>query len=72
VLRVHGYPHRSYMDSLVQPGDSQELAVAILRALNGPNVEYGSVPTWHTSCNVFEHALSNISDVPNSNESVDI
>ena len=58
-------------DSLVQPGDSQELAVAILRALNKANVEYGSVPTWHTSCNVLEHALSSFSDVPNSNEFVD-
>jgi glycosyltransferase involved in cell wall biosynthesis len=46
--------HRS---SLVQPSDPQELGHAILRALEEKEVNYGSVPTWNTSCELFEKAL---------------
>jgi len=43
--------------SLVQPADPQELSVAILRALKEPDAGYESVPTWNSSCDIFEHAL---------------
>jgi hypothetical protein len=48
--------------SLVQPGDPQELCAAILRALDEANADYGSVPTWNSSCDVFEHALKGVID----------
>jgi len=48
--------------SLVQPGDPRELCAAIIRALDEANVDYGSVPTWNSSCDVFEHALTGVID----------
>ena len=43
--------------SLVQPANPQELSVAILRALKEQDADYGSVPTWASSCDIFENAL---------------
>lgn len=46
-------------DSLVNPEDPRGLSVAILRALSTPPVEYQAVPTWQSSCDIFERALLN-------------
>ena len=46
--------------SLVKPGDARELSDAILRALDIPDPDYGLVPTWNTSCDVFEKVLRGI------------
>ncbi len=48
--------------SLVQPGDPLELSAAILRALREPIADFGSVPTWNSSCDVFERALMDAID----------
>jgi glycosyltransferase involved in cell wall biosynthesis len=48
--------------SLVKPGDARELCDAILRALDKPDPDYGLVPTWGTSCDVFEKALCGIGE----------
>jgi len=47
-----------HRDSLVEPEDPRDLSVAILRALTEPDADYRSVPTWNSSCDIFEHALS--------------
>jgi glycosyltransferase involved in cell wall biosynthesis len=46
-----------HRDCLVQPANPRELSVAILRALKAPDADYGSVPTWNSSCDIFEQAL---------------
>ena len=43
--------------SLVEPEDPRELSDAILRALSEPRAHYQSVPSWSSSCDVFEQAL---------------
>ena len=48
--------------SLVKPGDARGLCDAILRALDNPDPDYGLVPTWNISCDVFEKALSGIDE----------
>ncbi len=44
--------------SLVEPEDPRELSRAILRSLTEPDADYRSVPTWSSSCDILEHALS--------------
>lgn len=44
--------------SLVEPDDPRGLSAAILRALTEPDIDYRSVPSWNSSCDIFEHALS--------------
>lgn len=51
----------SHPGSLVQPADAQGLSVAILRALEEQGASYESVPTWSSSCDIFENALLNCS-----------
>jgi glycosyltransferase involved in cell wall biosynthesis len=46
-------------ECLVEPADAKGLSAAILRALSQPGVGYGNVPTWDSSCDVFERALLN-------------
>lgn len=48
----------SHRDSLVNPADPQALSTAILRALVRPDNDYQSVPTWTSSCDLFERALT--------------
>lgn len=48
----------SHRDSLVDPADPLALSVAILNALDNPDTDYRSVPTWNTSCNLLERALA--------------
>jgi len=48
--------------SLVKPGDASELCDAILRALDKPDPDFGLVPTWDISCDVFEKALCGIGE----------
>jgi glycosyltransferase involved in cell wall biosynthesis len=49
---LEGHP-----ECLVEPGDSRELADAILGALSRPGIDYNNVPTWKSSCDLFERAL---------------
>lgn len=43
---------------LVEPGDAEALSVAILGALSQPGRKYQDVPTWESSCDIFERALT--------------
>lgn len=47
----------SHPECLVKPGDAPELGNAILGALSRPGIDYLDVPTWETSCDLFERAL---------------
>jgi glycosyltransferase involved in cell wall biosynthesis len=51
-----------HRDCLVQPANPRELSVAILHALKAPDADYGLVPTWNSSCDIFEHALTGAVD----------
>ena len=52
----------NHRECLVEPGEAQGLSTAILGALSRPRVDYQSVPTWHSSCDIFERALLDESD----------
>lgn len=47
-----GHPSR-----LVEPANPRALCDAILRALEETGADYGTVPDWNSSCDVFEAAL---------------
>ncbi len=47
----------SHPDSLVRAADPHELSAAILRALEQKGANYSAVPTWSSSCDIFENAL---------------
>ena len=44
-------------ECLVEPADAEALSAAILRELSQPEVDYRNVPTWESSCTMFERAL---------------
>ena len=47
----------SHPEYLVEPADAEGLSAAVLSALSQPDVDYRNVPTWDSSCNIFERAL---------------
>lgn len=47
----------SHPECLVDPADAKGLGAAILRSLAQPGIDYRNVPTWDSSCNIFERAL---------------
>ncbi len=49
---------RNYRECLVEPADPKGLSVAILQALSQSGRKYEDVPTWDSSCDIFESALS--------------
>lgn len=49
----------SHPECLVEPGDTEGLSAAILRALSERDVDYRNVPDWDSSCDMFERALLN-------------
>ena len=44
-------------DSLVSPEDPEALASAVLEKLRSRQGDYGTLPTWSSSCDSFEEAL---------------